>query len=46
VNLALLPSGNYPLGRLIITNVLLPRLDGGRFCECSSAYGSLANDLL
>lgn len=44
VNLVLL-SGNYPLDRLIITNVLLPQLDSGHFCECISAYGSLANDL-
>lgn len=40
-----LSSGNYPLGRLMITNVPLPELDSGHFCECISAYGSLANDL-
>lgn len=40
-----LSSGNYPLGRLMITNLLLPQLDSGHFCEYISAYGSLANNL-
>lgn len=40
-----LSSGNYPLGRLMIANVLLPQLDSGHFCEYISAYGSLANNL-
>lgn len=40
-----LSSGNYPLGRLMIINLLLPQLDSGHFCECISAYGSLANNL-